>query len=239
MMGVEGSNSLEKLNLSHNRVAFDGAAIISLALPKCSLKELFLVECQINDEGGQSIANRLEHNKHLQLIDLSHNRLNCQTGKTFVRILRTNHTLINVNLSRNAVAYDQLKEILSCLDRNIYLKKNNLKHVKPRQVVDTPPELVDKEIQLMKKEDKLKMETRMLQDMYNQIRQKFDQVGDYEPPPEYESDNGLSEIKYREKLKDLRAEITRVEKQKNFLFGAKTPSLSTPKSMSVATNRTK
>lgn len=86
---------------------------------------------------------QLKHNTKLEHLNLTQNRLNMKTGRAFVTVLHINHTINKLNLSRNAIPYDSMKEILSSVDRNHYLKVKNFSKRPPNIRVSLPQSLVD------------------------------------------------------------------------------------------------
>jgi Ran GTPase-activating protein (RanGAP) involved in mRNA processing and transport len=133
------------LDLSNNKISRDSCGLLAEALKSSGLKELILVECEISDEGGEKIALQMRTNTKLHTLNLTQNRLNCKTGRAFVTSLHVNFTLTRLNLSLNAIPYDNMKEINSSIERNHYMKITNFKSSKPKVRVSLPDELIDEE----------------------------------------------------------------------------------------------
>ncbi|EGG20983.1 leucine-rich repeat-containing protein [Cavenderia fasciculata] len=83
------NSTLTQLELSYVGLGTEGA--VSLASQPLPLIKLNLSENQIQDQGGLALANSLQHNKYLQVLDLSYNSFTYRVKERFEKQQNDQH----------------------------------------------------------------------------------------------------------------------------------------------------
>ena len=129
------NNTLKKLNISYNRLFDDVAIAFSECLKtNTSLIELDLSNSFIRDEGASVIAEGLMVNNTLQKLNIScngyfsFNSLSDDGAIAFSEYLKTNASLIELNLSGNVITHKGASAIAETLMVNNTLQKLNISH---------------------------------------------------------------------------------------------------------------
>jgi len=120
---------LEELNLGSNNIGRDGCITISNLLQKegSTLKEVFVIDAGIDDEGAEILANSIKHNAKLERLSLLHNDGITEIGcKFFLKLLvdissikntsKSNHTLTLCQVCR--VGTQRIQSLINdaCMD---------------------------------------------------------------------------------------------------------------------------
>jgi hypothetical protein len=117
------NTTLQKLNLSHNKIGVNGAKAIADALGKNkTLTELELSHNNISDKGATAIADALEKNETLTELELSHNNISDEGATEIANALLLNKTLKILKLKHNDIGDKGGKEIGITLSGNSTLE---------------------------------------------------------------------------------------------------------------------
>jgi len=119
-----GSSCLERLDLSHNRNIGDaGCKEIAAVLRQSNLRQLYLMDTGIGDEGAVRLAqDGLCYNPKLEILKLGHNRIGDVGAGAVAAALSKNATLRELYLEDNvAGAETGVAEIVSCVEQHNFM----------------------------------------------------------------------------------------------------------------------
>ena len=126
---IRVNTTLQKLDLSHNKISDDGAAAISDSLEiNKSLQELNLLMNTIANEGAKKIAKAIQVNKALQKLDLSYNNISDDGAAAISDSLRINTSLQELNLASSDITNKGAKKIAKAIQVNKALQKLDLSY---------------------------------------------------------------------------------------------------------------
>jgi Ran GTPase-activating protein (RanGAP) involved in mRNA processing and transport len=119
---VTENRTLKVLNLSRNNLTDASVAPICEVLDQCqSLDSLYLHYNKIFGKGGMQIAEALEHNGNLQILDISFNALNggiiskdqkqrsklmASFAEAWAKCFKNNESLVHMDISHNNLNWD-------------------------------------------------------------------------------------------------------------------------------------
>lgn len=119
---LESNTTLKKLNISKNFISDIGAEKIGRMLDyNNTLEELYVRWNLIKGAGGIAILNGLNHCQSLKVLDLSWNSLGMhQSGfaKAFAEYIRSNQSLVHLDMSNNYLGKEDTKIIAEALAQN-------------------------------------------------------------------------------------------------------------------------
>ena len=119
--------TLQKLDLSCNKITDDGAVVISDCFrSNCSLQTLILSRNSISYKGAKNISEIIHVNKVIQKLDMSHNNMCDDGAATISECLKTNNTLQELDLSDNWITSEGVKKIAEAIRVNKGLHKLNI-----------------------------------------------------------------------------------------------------------------
>jgi Ran GTPase-activating protein (RanGAP) involved in mRNA processing and transport len=120
---------LRHLDLEWNSVDNAAAAAVAtlLAVDDCSLRTLTLERNDLRAAGAVSLADALRTNTSLVNLNLGFNRVGNSGASALANVLaKYNHTLLTLNLSTNDVAQEGGRALAACLCANKTLRNLNL-----------------------------------------------------------------------------------------------------------------
>ncbi|XP_053771853.1 NACHT, LRR and PYD domains-containing protein 13 [Desmodus rotundus] len=91
------NKSLTHLNLRKNQLGDDGVRFLCEALrrPDCTLQSLDLSECSFTAEGCRELADALEHNQNLKVLDIGRNCVQDDGGRQLCKALRCSSCVLS------------------------------------------------------------------------------------------------------------------------------------------------
>ncbi len=134
--GLTLNSSLEKLNFSDNLLSDEGVETLldSFFESKFLLKELYL---SMTDCGKDiSMVNKLGKfliEKPLQILCLKNNNFDLTTGGILAKAVKSNQSLVKLDLSYNCLGQDGVKNLILSLEKNNKLEYVNLSHNKVKK----------------------------------------------------------------------------------------------------------
>ncbi|CRK90253.1 CLUMA_CG003964, isoform A [Clunio marinus] len=110
---VARSESLEQLILESSKIGSEGAKILSSGISiSTSIVYLNLVNCNIDDNGGEILIKSFTTNHVCQELNLSKNFLSFKTALAFQDVCEANKSLVKLDLSHNSFYEDNAIDIL-------------------------------------------------------------------------------------------------------------------------------
>ncbi|ESL10705.1 hypothetical protein TRSC58_01557 [Trypanosoma rangeli SC58] len=110
-----------------------------------NIPEVVLRDSQVpfTDSACQLLSASLVKNNHVVSLDLSHNKLTCESMPFLVEALSRSPTILHVNLSHNCIGVQGGKELLLCLQENDHILSLNLQDNEiPEETVNVINELL-------------------------------------------------------------------------------------------------
>jgi len=100
---LSSNRTLRELDLAENPLADRGSLFLAAVLGRneSALQRLVLRACQLSDVGARSMADALEHNMSLALLDLSRNACTSAGADALLRAARFNNVLTELNVLDN------------------------------------------------------------------------------------------------------------------------------------------
>ena len=139
---IQVNTTLQKIDISSNSIADDGAAAISNTIKfntSNSLQELNISRNNITNNGIRVLAEVIEINSTLQNIDISKNHISTEGLLHFMEVVKNNCTLQVVNITHNNVTRSGFTSIKQCTE--------NLQH--PIQIYASWNEIVTRNGELL------------------------------------------------------------------------------------------
>jgi len=123
--------TLKRFEMCLNNLGDDGAEVLSEGLLERNpnLKELYLDNCFIGNDGVGCISKALQHNKVLEVLSLASNRIFTDGVKHLSAVLVQNAALVELNLANNPLGADGCKIIGDSLHENDTLQRLDLSGV--------------------------------------------------------------------------------------------------------------
>eukprot|EP00928_Gymnodinium_smaydae_P005275 TRINITY_DN11806_c0_g1_i3.p1 TRINITY_DN11806_c0_g1~~TRINITY_DN11806_c0_g1_i3.p1 ORF type:complete len:943 (+),score=156.66 TRINITY_DN11806_c0_g1_i3:2866-5694(+) len=118
--------TLESLSLRGNHFGDEAAAVLGSVFgsERAALKVVDLCCCHVSDNAGVSLAGGLETNRSLEVLRLRENLIRERTGQTFAENLRSNTTLLELDIELNFVEFIYVSQIRQILDRNARMRED-------------------------------------------------------------------------------------------------------------------
>ena len=127
IQGVMQVDTLQKLNISGNRISHNSAIAFSECLKtNTKLIQLDMSENYITCKGASVIAEAIQLNTALQKLNISYNRISDDGAIAFSECLKINTTLIKLNMSGNDITYKGASVIAEAIQLNTALQKLNI-----------------------------------------------------------------------------------------------------------------
>ena len=128
IQGIMQVYTLQKLNISNNKISDDGAIAFSECLKtNTTLIELDMSSNNITCKGASVIAEAIQVNTALQKLNISHNEISDDGAIAFIGCLETNTTLIELE-SGNNITCKVASVIAEAIQVNTALQKLNISH---------------------------------------------------------------------------------------------------------------
>jgi Ran GTPase-activating protein (RanGAP) involved in mRNA processing and transport len=101
--GLQYNSTMERLYLINTEIGVDGAHIVASMLKdtKCGIRELYLCENNLGDEGVAVLTKGICENQTLRMLDLRSNFLSCEGAMSLQGLLVNNKVLMGLNLGNN------------------------------------------------------------------------------------------------------------------------------------------
>ena len=126
---IRVDETLQGLDISHNRISDSGVAVLSSCLKNNStLKELDLSWNRITNKGAKEIAEAIKVNATLQKLDISHNSISNDGVIIISECMKSNNTLQELHLSWNRITGKGAKKIAEAIQVNTTLLKLDISH---------------------------------------------------------------------------------------------------------------
>ena len=106
------------LNLYGYYIDAEAAAEIARALAQNTIKEMYMSDNEISDEGAAAIAGALEHDSTIITVYLSDNEIGAEGAAAIAGALETNSTITRVELLGNGIGSSLKKRIKDKCDFN-------------------------------------------------------------------------------------------------------------------------
>ena len=120
-------NTLQKLNISRNKISDNGAIAFSECLKtNTTLIELDMSGNNITCKGASKIAEAIHVNTTLEILNISHNKISDDGAIAFSECLKTNTTLIELDMSYNDITHKGASTIAEAIQVNTALQKLNI-----------------------------------------------------------------------------------------------------------------
>ena len=115
----------------HNQFRDTSAKAIAQAIESNSFVELLdLSNNLINDSGGELLGLAIAVNTNLQCLNLRRNNLRATSGAMFAQSMKSNKTLKHLKLEMNLVNINFLEKINGFIERNnLYILENSVKQL--------------------------------------------------------------------------------------------------------------
>jgi len=127
---IEQSTVLEILWLSYNKLTLADGKLASAIAKSKTIKELFLSDNNISDEGTKYLADSLKKNNSLQILYLHNNNIGDDGAKYIADMLIVNKSLQKIDLSYNNVSDKGAEYLVDALNKSdiraIYLQHNKI-----------------------------------------------------------------------------------------------------------------
>ena len=129
---VRTNKTLQKLDLSNNKLSDDGTITISDGLKNnTTLLELNISHNNITNKAIKNITESIQVNTTLEKLDLSHNILSDDGATLISSCLKCNNSLLKLNISHNGITDKGTKEIAEAIKinstlQNIDISRNHI-----------------------------------------------------------------------------------------------------------------
>lgn len=127
-----GSDILTEINLNYQIIGNEGTCKLAKFISSSkTLRNLFLENCDIDDDKMLQLANVLQNNKSIQILNLKKNQIKKAGMNALAKLLLRNNTLHTLNLSATKQNEDTMHDFIESLCSNKSLKnlKLSLTHV--------------------------------------------------------------------------------------------------------------
>ena len=129
MQGVMQVDTLQKLDISYNRISDDEVIAFSECLKtNTTLIELNMSYNDITCKGASVIAEAIQLNTTLQKLNISYNRISEDEAIAFSECLKTKTALIDLNMSWNGITRKGASVIAEAIHLNTTLQKLNISY---------------------------------------------------------------------------------------------------------------
>ncbi|KAI9332624.1 hypothetical protein DFJ73DRAFT_58091 [Zopfochytrium polystomum] len=116
---LRANTTLQIINFRSNGIGNEGAKAVAAALQtSSSLLNVGLRANEISEEGAIAMGNALKTNNTLQSIDLYNNKIGPEGAKTIASALKTNTSMCNLNLLGNKIAQEGASALAEALLTN-------------------------------------------------------------------------------------------------------------------------
>ena len=124
---LKEDDTLQELNLSHNKITSEGAKMIGEAIKENKiLQKLDIRGNSISDDGVAAISDGLKCNISLQELDMSFNNITSEGAKMIGEAIKVNKILQKLDIHSNSISDDGVAAISDGLKCNISLQKLNM-----------------------------------------------------------------------------------------------------------------
>ena len=124
---LKEDDTLQELNLSHNKITSEGAKMIGEAIKENKiLQKLDIRGNSISDDGAAAISDGLKCNISLQKLDMSSNKITNEGAKMIGKAIKVNTTLRKLDIDGNSISDDGAAAISDGLKCNISLQELNM-----------------------------------------------------------------------------------------------------------------
>lgn len=118
--------SLKRIVLSSNNITSNGFGLLSAALTSSRSTHCEVAHCQVRDDGCRVMAQHLENNKCLRVIDISSNLLTADGLWVMAEALRNNGSVEILRLNDNRLFDSGGRALASILKYNHWIKEVNV-----------------------------------------------------------------------------------------------------------------
>ncbi|XP_064621795.1 leucine-rich repeat-containing protein 74B-like [Lineus longissimus] len=121
-LGLQGNHVISFIDLSHNDIGEEGAKALASVLGSSSLERLNISWNKIRKKGGVALCMALAHNSSLKDLDISWNGLGFEGSVALGEMLRTNRCLRDIDLTNNRIHWEGVRCVASGLKVNTTLE---------------------------------------------------------------------------------------------------------------------
>jgi len=116
------NKALTAIDLGWNKIGSHGAQHLALALPFCTvLRELHIAgNTEVGDVGASSIAQALEHNKALEVLDLSWTTITLDGALNLAQMLQCDNGLNSLQLMGNTIGFAGALAIINAVHNRAF-----------------------------------------------------------------------------------------------------------------------
>ena len=113
---IEVNDTLQVLNIRLNSIGDMGIEAIARTLGNATIRELNVSRCKITATGAKSLAEGLENNHTIILLDVRYNKITLGGAIIILEAAVANGICLEVNIDKEYKSDDKVKELMIILE---------------------------------------------------------------------------------------------------------------------------